>query len=168
MVIAWSEAMSVGVPELDNDHRCLIRIINLLSNVTGRYPGRTVETVLETLLLYSKFHFAREERVLASSRFPAAVFHHGEHEGFTRNIRRLRDRYKGGDSPKVARELLDYLTGWLTHHILIQDMAYKPYVMDDNTMDSLALQAAPDLYDAAVEQFQTNGVPYVCSEREPQ
>jgi hypothetical protein len=28
----------------------------------------------------------------------------------------------------VAKGLFDYLTEWLRHHILIQDMAYKPYV----------------------------------------
>ena len=31
------------------------------------------------------------------------------------------------DDGTMARELLDYLTAWLRHHILIQDMAYKAY-----------------------------------------
>jgi len=163
MVFTWTESMSVGVPALDADHRCLVRIINLLRHVSGRHPGRTVETVLETLLVYSKFHFAREEEVLASCGFPAAVFHHGEHEGFSRRIHQLRDRYTGGDSPKVAKELLDYLTGWLAHHILIQDMAYKPYVMGDNERDSLASQAAPCLHLVAPDQSPQDNLSYLCS-----
>jgi hemerythrin len=27
---SWSEGMSFGVPALDADHRCIVRIINLL------------------------------------------------------------------------------------------------------------------------------------------
>lgn len=121
--------MSVGVPALDSDHRCLVRIINLLMEVEqGADVRSTIETVLETLAMYARYHFAREERLMEACGFPASRFHCDEHEGFTRFVRQLRARLAGRDDPAIARELLDYLTEWLCHHILIQDMAYKPYV----------------------------------------
>jgi len=48
---AWTEAMSVGVPALDADHRCLVRIINLLEDADGDDDGRVIEIVINTSLL---------------------------------------------------------------------------------------------------------------------
>jgi hemerythrin-like metal-binding protein len=121
--------MSVGVPALDSDHRCLVRIINLLAEVDhGAEARSTIETVLETLAMYARYHFTREERVMEACGFPASTVHRAEHEDFTGYIHGLRVELAGRASPRVANELLDYLTQWLHHHILIQDMAYKPYV----------------------------------------
>ena len=125
----WSEAMSVGVPALDSDHRCLVRIINLLAEVDhGAEAPTTVETVLETLAMYARYHFGREERLMVECGFPASRFHCAAHEEFTDHIRSLRLGLAGRATPDLAKELLDYLTQWLRHHILIQDMAYKPYL----------------------------------------
>jgi hemerythrin-like metal-binding protein len=121
--------MSVGVPALDSDHRCLVRIINLLREVDhGAEARSTIETVLETLTIYARYHFAREERLMEKCGFPASQFHRAEHEDFADYIHGLRVRSAGRATPHLARELFDYLTQWLRHHILIQDMAFKPYV----------------------------------------
>jgi hemerythrin len=40
----WSEQMSVGVPALDADHRCLVRLVNLLRDIEGEDARRAVET----------------------------------------------------------------------------------------------------------------------------
>lgn len=125
----WTGAMSVGVPALDSDHRCLVRIINLLAEVDhGAEARSTIETVLDTLAMYARYHFAREERLMEECGFPASQVHRAEHEEFTDNIHGLRLGLGGRATPDLAKELFDYLTGWLRHHILIQDMAYKPYV----------------------------------------
>lgn len=127
----WTEAMSVGVPALDSDHRCLVRIINLLAEGDhGAESRATLETVLETVTLYARYHFAREERLMEACGFPAADVHRGEHAEFVHFVEDLRTRFSGRAGKKVASELLHYLSEWLRHHILIQDMAYKPYVRE--------------------------------------
>lgn len=123
---AWTEAMSVGVPALDADHRCLVRIINLLEEA-GPGDSRLIETVINTLGSYCQYHFAREEQVMSACSFPALAFHRHEHEGFCRAIADINARKADA---ATAEELLDFLKAWLLHHILIQDMAYKPYVAD--------------------------------------
>jgi hemerythrin-like metal-binding protein len=129
--LAWSESMSVGVAALDADHRCLVRIISLLENVQDEDAGRVVDVVLDTLVVYCRYHFAREEQVMAGCGFPALSFHKSEHAGFTGMVRRLRERNAVRSDAAMARELLDCLTSWLCHHILIQDMAYKPYAIEN-------------------------------------
>jgi hemerythrin len=128
MVFQWSASMSVGVPELDADHRCLVRIVNLLEDARGSDAGRIIETVLDTLGVYCRFHFDREERVMARCGFPAVATHRAEHRSFSETTARWWDKRRKKPSETVARELREFLTNWLCHHILIQDMAYKPYV----------------------------------------
>jgi hemerythrin len=148
----WSEAMSVGVQALDSDHKCLVRIINLLDEVhDSKEASRTIETVLDTLMLYGRFHFAREEKVMATCEFPGTSFHMAEHQGFARYISTLRERYGRKADAEMASELLQYLTGWLRHHILIQDMAFKPYVMGVDSVDEVARAAGPPLLELQLQ-----------------
>jgi hemerythrin-like metal-binding protein len=141
----WTEAMSVGVPALDSDHKCLVRIINILRELDRKEdPKATIEVVLEALKLYGRNHFRREERVMDAVRFPGGAFHRAEHQNFVRHIEFLRSKF-ANDKMESTRELYDYLTGWLRHHILIQDMAYKPYVSNASNAENIANEAAPPL-----------------------
>jgi hemerythrin len=143
--LTWTQAMSVGVATLDVDHKCLIRIINLLEEADTEEAAAAIETVLETLVLYSRFHFQREEKVMEACDFPGLFFHRTEHEGFARFVRSLRERFQGNATPQMARELHRYLSQWLWHHVLIQDMAYKPFATERDGIDEIALGAAPAL-----------------------
>ena len=50
-IISWSEAMSVGVPRLDRDHRVLIGLINRLEGDRSRRPDdKVIGEVLETMM----------------------------------------------------------------------------------------------------------------------
>ena len=141
----WTEAMSVGVPALDADHKSLIRTINVLRELDRGEGARSgAGMVLDTLKAYGRNHFKREERVMDAVRFPGAAFHRAEHQNFVRYVEFLRSRLATGD-PELTRELYDYLTGWLRHHILIQDMAYKPYISSVADLESVAREAAPPL-----------------------
>ncbi len=142
----WTEAMSVGVPALDGDHQRLVRIVNLLRTAKDEgATSATIVTVLETLKLYGVYHFRREEHVMEAIRFPGTVFHRAEHESFADYMDALRARYGSTRDPAMVDELFNYLTGWLRHHILIQDMAYKPYVGAVRDVDRIAIEAAPCL-----------------------
>lgn len=138
----WTEAMSVGVPALDADHRCLVRIINLLNDAQGNDTGRVIEIVMDTLAAYARFHFAREEQVMSACGFPALAVHSVEHEGFCNTIAAMAKERVG---PAAAADLLDYLKGWLLHHILIQDMAYRPYIAESSDFSALSAAASPAL-----------------------
>ena len=156
----WTQAMSVGVPALDSDHRCLVRIISLLEEVEqGAEARSTIETVLETLAMYARYHFAREERLMEACGFPASRFHREEHAAFAGFIHGLRPRLAGRADPGLARDLLIYLTAWLRHHILIQDMAYKPYIRglgdDESSLRATVRSIGPAGYCLATEAGET-------------
>lgn len=124
--------MSVGLTELDDDHRTLIKIINHLNaNVGEAMRLETVRQCLLALRRYAEFHFAREERVMIACNFPGIDVQKSEHRDFIKRIQEVTQRFDADPpaaSTVVNDELLGFLKEWLNHHILIEDMAYRPYV----------------------------------------
>ncbi len=131
-LMTWTSAMSVGLPELDEDHRVLIRIINQLAESEKNEDHVSVlRQSLYSLLRYAEFHFAREEKVLTACEFPGMTHHKGEHRTFTAHMRKLAAALDDDELPAVEivnQELLTYLKDWLNHHILIEDMSYRKLV----------------------------------------
>jgi hemerythrin-like metal-binding protein len=128
-LMRWTEAMSVGIPELDADHRILIKVINELTlNAGSADREKVLRQCLYGLLRYAEFHFGREEKVMEACGFPAVEHHKDEHLAFTQHVQELAGRIDSGEAQAlevVNDELTDYLKNWLIHHILIEDMAYR-------------------------------------------
>lgn len=130
-LMRWTPAMSVGLKELDDDHKMLFRVINQLAENSGQ-EGRegALRRCIFALMRYAEFHFAREEKVMAACGVAEIEAHKAEHHLF---IERISAVSKALDQPGTAgspidTELLEYLKDWLNHHILIVDMSYRPLV----------------------------------------
>ena len=137
--------LSVGVAALDSDHRSLGRIIDLLVGLEDETAVTAlVPIVLDTVSLYAAFHFQREERVMTAVRYPEASIHRKEHREAVHWFDRLRCKYGDARSAGAAVQLWEELAGWLRHHVLIQDMAYKPYVVDAVVADEVARAGTRD------------------------
>ena len=128
-LMTWTSVMSVGVPELDEDHRVLIRIINQLAeNKENNDQSGVLRQSLYSLLRYAEFHFAREEKVLTACHFPGMTHHKQEHRNFTDHMQKLARSMDEDELPAaevISEDLLTYLKDWLNHHILIEDMSYR-------------------------------------------
>ena len=135
----WTKSMSVGIPLLDEDHKALIRLINRLhAGLAAGAKFVELEDIFDRLVAYIEFHFTREEKVMEAGGYPGAAAHREEHEGFTQAIYEMRDRYAREGDQTMTAELPNYLKNWLNHHILLQDMAYKPYVQNNALADKVA------------------------------
>ena len=144
----WSEVMSVGVPLLDGDHKCLIRLTNRLrENLQDGAGPDVLDEIFDGLIACIEFHFAREEKVMDACGFPDAKVCQAEHANFTQHIYELRDCHVPGAGPVVTDELLHYLKNWLNHHILIRNMACKPYLKHNPVSNEVALAFGTTLAD---------------------
>ncbi|TVR82007.1 MAG: hypothetical protein EA405_07610 [Rhodospirillales bacterium] len=139
VAVRWSAGLSVGIPALDADRRCLVRVISLLQGIDDGEEARTmVGATLDTLALYAPFHFAREERVLEAFGYPGLEVHRNEHRGFIADLERLRKRFGGRADRRASARLLAELTDRLTHHVLLYDMDYKGFIGDLGRAEQLA------------------------------
>src|SRR5512134_1416976 len=138
--IKWSAAMSVGVSRLDRDHKILIGLINRLddANSSGGEAQPLMAEVLGVLVDYTIFHFAREEAVMDACGYPALGQHHEDHLALTQEVRDWQQRFRENAESVAPLDILDFLKGWLNHHILLQDMAYRPFVEGNPAADAVA------------------------------
>lgn len=142
----WSDSMSVGVELLDSDHKALIRLINRLHTaLENDADSAQLKDIFAKLALYVERHFEREEQVMEACGYPETSQHEEEHRRFAENMRYQRDRYFSAGESGIGEELLVSLKNWLNHHILIQDMAYKPYAEGNDRANQAARNFGPGL-----------------------
>ncbi len=125
-LIQWSEALSVKVSTMDDDHRILIALINQLASAEKIGNRRIAESVLDELVNYTIDHFNREEQFLQETGypFPDLIAHKLQHASFTETIQDIRWQYLHGLRSEINREVLLFLRDWLSKHILVTDMKY--------------------------------------------
>jgi hemerythrin len=125
--ITWSPALSVGVPQLDEQHRRLVDILNRLHDAIqdGRARER-FDGVLAELVDYGVYHFRAEEQYLAGLGDSGAVSHRREHDRFAETLLSIKSAY----GPSAPLATLQTLSDWLLEHITTTDRLDAPFAAD--------------------------------------
>jgi hemerythrin len=123
--VEWTSRFSVGVPDLDEQHRQLIALYNRVDEaLRAGQAHRRMHVFLEELLKYADFHFASEETLMERAGYAELEAHRAEHEQFRRRILRLKNTYDAGQA-RVSRPLAEFLSYWLENHITGTDSRYR-------------------------------------------
>ncbi len=133
MSIAWREAMSVGDPVIDEDHRHLVDLINNFETaVSGNINHKRIARVLLGLVEYTGEHFSREEDLQLKVRYPFHDSHRRSHRDVLKKLSEIVAVYtKTVDGPERDRMVIDlgkFLKEWLVAHIIQSDLRMKPYI----------------------------------------
>lgn len=128
-LMTWTEKLSVGVGVIDDDHKKLVGMVNELYDAMQGGHGRdALGRILEELVQYTKFHFAREEKYFAQTGYPAAVPHKREHDALTRQVLDVQQKYSAGATTTLSLDVLHFLKNWLVNHIQGSDQKYRPHL----------------------------------------
>jgi hemerythrin len=119
--IAWRDEYSVGLPDVDHEHRVLIAMINELAESLG--PGAPTARVVGALgEICSRIaaHFALEEREMRSLKYVGLGEHKRDHE---RLLEDILDIMADVDAPgSYDPALLEQrLSSWFTEHFRTHD-----------------------------------------------
>jgi hemerythrin-like metal-binding protein len=126
--IAWTPELSVGVPEIDADHKVLIELIGQINHTADMPEAYTVVgTVLAALSDYTEYHFSREERMQEVVGFPTTDTHRECHDILRQQVQHYLALYTANPEGVDTQELFRFLQRWLFEHILKEDMQYAPY-----------------------------------------
>ena len=119
--LVWSKILSVGVDEIDEDHRKLIQIFNILNHAVaeGDSPEYLAAT-LEELINCTVWHFSHEERLMLKHRYPETAQHKAEHRELIQTAKELQEGLLQAGKPMVDQQV-EFLERWLTEHILTAD-----------------------------------------------
>jgi len=114
--IHWDDALSVGVGEIDEQHKALVSMLNTLHEVSAKAVDASVvpETVTK-LKEYALMHFATEERYMKRNKYPDLFDHMAEHAFFVSKVKDF--TATTADEINTLPAVMDFLKKWLVEHI---------------------------------------------------
>jgi hemerythrin len=128
IILAWEDRYHIRAPGIDEQHRRLFGVINDLHQ--AMVDGATRESlggILRRLMDYADYHFDTEKQLMETGRYPGLLRHVREHEDFRRRVGEFEKEFLAGRRG-LTLELMEFLRGWLTNHILVQDKRYDDFL----------------------------------------
>ncbi len=125
--ITWTEDLSIGIPQIDQDHKVLVSLVNRCIAVlnSDNPDNKEISNILDELFDYTQYHFQREERLMKVCEYPGLIKHQQVHQLLIKEVGR---RIKEHDLGKLTAEaLVEFIADWLTNHIMGMDKAIAPY-----------------------------------------
>ena len=126
-IMEWSDELSVGVTEIDCQHKALINIIN---EIHGCYHDGTncenMHLLLPELKWYAAEHFKHEEEYMSDIGFPTIEAHKQLHKKLLNDLAVLIERCLAGNTLN-ASETSEFFKNWLINHIKIEDHQYAEH-----------------------------------------
>jgi hemerythrin len=124
-LFTWSEECSVGIPELDAQHRQLLEVLaELVKSTKSGESAAFAPIALERLEKYGSRHLLREEMVLRVRGYPHYLEHKAEHDVYRQKFLALQANLARRD---LAIRVVNFLTEWWKSHIMISDQEYARY-----------------------------------------
>jgi hemerythrin len=125
----WSDDLSVGVEEIDDDHKNMIKYYNDLfaACMVSMGPAVVLET-LGKLIEYTKYHFQREEGLMVKEGYPGLAEQRHEHEELIRIVEEVQKKAKSDPDHEFSNDVLGFVSSWIRNHILESDLALARYI----------------------------------------
>jgi len=122
MPVQWNESLSVGIDEIDHQHRLFLDYFNLLiDSINGGGRWSEVHFPLVQLRNYAQRHFSLEESLLRMSDYPGTDEHIECHRKI---IEQLDVLEKESLNKNITADAAALLQHWLLGHIMHTDMDY--------------------------------------------
>ena len=127
--MAWNDKLSVGIAEIDADHKELIGLIyKLYDEILIGHGKDDLESILDRLVDYTQYHFEHERELFARTAYADADVHEAEHAKMVAWVLKAQAEFTASTLTAPSLEVMTYLKDWLFEHILVTDRQYVPYV----------------------------------------
>jgi hemerythrin-like metal-binding protein len=133
----WESDFNCNIETIDQQHRKLVDIINLLYETLESRTKNDMHALVETLskeadaindmLRYTLEHFKYEEKMMLDYTYPQYNEHKEMHDSFTSKAKIYKNHFDSAIEVNV-NEMMAYLKEWLRNHILVEDKKFVPYV----------------------------------------
>ncbi len=128
MGLEWTEHLSVGNAIIDSDHKQLITMVNGAEYMIKKRDGFALPQAFDQIEHWLLIHFANEEKIAQAARIPFTK-NNLEHEVLLKTFRLMRDVIVGKNGvwdEEAAEHYSEFLSDWLTGHVIKEDMLMKP------------------------------------------
>ena len=133
MGIEWRESLSIGVEEIDRQHKQLLKHFDQLLRACESGKGiEELKILLGFLDGYVIHHFSDEEIIQRQHGYPGYEAHKREHDAFVARLKALKQETgRDGVALHHVVETNHLLLKWLIHHISTVDVQLGRFLKDD-------------------------------------
>jgi len=125
----WSDSYSIGLQEVDEQHRVLVDLLNELHDAVHHHKGsQKCREVLDRLAEYTRVHFTVEESLMRLLNYPDFADHKHRHEELIHQVVDLQHKLDDGKA-SITFELLHFLKVWLVKHISESDRRFGEFAV---------------------------------------
>ena len=122
-LIEWTPDLSVGIGEIDSQHREFIRLITSMPReLDASYDSKKAAELIIFLEGYADRHFKTEEMFMSVYSYPNIDAHLALHNKFRAEIAGMREKAEKLEAAKVILEINRRIYGWFVEHIKVTDM----------------------------------------------
>ncbi|MBF0131393.1 MAG: bacteriohemerythrin [Magnetococcales bacterium] len=127
-VFYWRDEFGTGIASMDAHHKELFGIANNILNII-RFGQRRDELIaaMESLVVYTQYHFDAEEQLLVQHGFPNVDHHRDVHRTMARQVQALQETVFEGKYVNYL-DFLSFLQTWLVQHLLKEDRSYGSFL----------------------------------------
>lgn len=121
----WKDEYSVGIREIDDQHKYFIELLNDLYNAISANKGRQeLKDLFEKLSDYAERHFATEEEYFDKFNYEGAAEHKLKHQEMRDEIKKIKNQESGNEIDFYGN-IVYFLKGWLEDHLEKMDQKYE-------------------------------------------
>ena len=129
--IRWNDNLSVGVPEIDEEHQKFIERVNELNTAIVECRDKpTVEHLLDLMLMEASHHFWHEQQLLAKWKYPERAAHAVKHAQLTAQFDRVMKEFERADVSFTWALKGLHIKQLLIDHVLQEDMKYRDFLRE--------------------------------------
>ncbi len=127
-MLEWDQKLSVGVENIDLQHRYFIDLINRLSIELAGQDKDYQAKLIDELSGYTRQHFTAEENLMYKLGYPNLKEHCESHQNLLEKLHGQIGLYLLG--MLEGDEIIGYLSTWLLQHILKEDRQLGQFIAE--------------------------------------
>ena len=139
MITQWSERFSLHQEILDDQHKELFRLANLVRNLNIKTTTREkLGSLFKEFFYYMEHHFKEEEAYMQSIEYPYLEQHHQFHQSIIDGMTKILREKKTMEELQISMKFITQK--WLVEHILENDLKIEKWrkstiVSQDDMLD---------------------------------
>lgn len=128
--LRWLKTFETGVAEIDEDHRCLVEMIQEIQKAFEDGAMDRTPALAAGFLGQVKAHFTREEAFLKRAEFPGLEEHSREHRKLLTKTETLMRMCEKAADREALDDTLEDLIAFLLGDLIETDVNLKSYLQD--------------------------------------
>ena len=132
-VFPWNNSFETGIPQIDEQHKRLINLLNLLaSHLAYQSDMLVLDNIFKELAEYTIYHFKSEGKIWQQyfgKDDEWELQHQKEHNSFITEVLKLKEEENQKTFNDIVEDLLSFLTHWLAFHIVDSDKRMSKVVL---------------------------------------